>query len=266
MAIPRWLENTFLDVVDRLYACIPQKKPPINKLKQVRIVAHRGAHDKQHLENTFQAFDQAIELGLWGIEFDIRWTKDLVPVVHHDACCNRVFKKDVVISEVSFFELHQAIPEIPTLEEVVEHYGKKIHLMIEIKEEPYSHPDKQNEILKHIMLPLEPVKDYCFISLVPIMFDFAKFAPSEAFFPIAAIRSKPFAKLCIEKNYGGLLGHYFFVGNKLIRELQSHGRQVGFGFISSKNSLYREINRGIDWVYTNNPKLLVAILQKFKHK
>ena len=262
MAIPRWLENIFLDVVDRVYSYIPQKKPPLDKLRQVRIVAHRGAHDKQHVENTFEAFDQAIELGLWGIEFDIRWTKDLVPVVHHDACCNRVFKKNIHINEISFFELHQAIPEIPTLEEVVERYGKKIHLMIEIKEERYPDPAKQNDILKTVMSSLTSEQDYCFISLVPKMFDLITFAPSKTFYPIAAIRSKPFAKLCLEKNYGGLLGHYFFVTNQLIHELQSQGKQVGFGFISSKNSPFRELNRGIDWVYTNDPKTLLAVCRR----
>lgn len=262
MVVPCWLENGFLGVVDRIYACIPQRRPSLKQLRHVRIVSHRGAHDKAHLENTFEAFDQALDLGLWGVELDIRWTKDLVPVVHHDACCNRVFKKDIMIGEINFADLREAIPAIPSLEEVAHRYGRKIHLMIEIKEEPYPDPAKQNVALEQALSSIKPIEDYCFISLEPSMFDYVKFAPSETFYPVAAILSKSFAQLCLEKNYGGLLGHYFFVGDHLVNELQTNNKQIGLGFVSSKNSLYRELNRGIDWVYTDNPKKMLKIRAK----
>ena len=47
------------------------------------IIAHRGASALAP-ENTFAAFQKAIEDGAEGIEFDVRLSKDGVPVVFHD--------------------------------------------------------------------------------------------------------------------------------------------------------------------------------------
>jgi glycerophosphoryl diester phosphodiesterase len=70
-------------------------------------------------------------------------------------------------------------------------------------------------------------------------------------------------RLVLENNYGGLLGNYFFIKDDVIHELQSKGKQLGFGFISSKNSLYREVNRGIYWIYTNKPERLLRMIKNF---
>ena len=47
------------------------------------LIGHRGnaAHDR---ENTPRAFETALEAGCDGVELDVRLTRDLVPVVHHD--------------------------------------------------------------------------------------------------------------------------------------------------------------------------------------
>jgi glycerophosphoryl diester phosphodiesterase len=47
------------------------------------IIAHRGVTSPAR-ENTLEAFRKAIELGADMIEFDVRRTKDLRVVVHHD--------------------------------------------------------------------------------------------------------------------------------------------------------------------------------------
>jgi len=51
---------------------------------QTRIIAHRGNSSRYH-ENTMPAFQQAVEDGADGIEFDVRLTRDRQWVVHHDA-------------------------------------------------------------------------------------------------------------------------------------------------------------------------------------
>ena len=40
------------------------------------ILAHRGAKGLVKFENTFEAFDKALEVGADGIELDVRKTKD----------------------------------------------------------------------------------------------------------------------------------------------------------------------------------------------
>lgn len=47
------------------------------------VVAHRGEHHRAR-ENTVEAFEAALALGVDGIEFDVRPTSDGALVVHHD--------------------------------------------------------------------------------------------------------------------------------------------------------------------------------------
>ncbi len=53
-----------------------------------RVIAHRGATTRRDgsriRENTLEAFERAVELGVAGIDFDVRRTADDVLVVHHD--------------------------------------------------------------------------------------------------------------------------------------------------------------------------------------
>jgi glycerophosphoryl diester phosphodiesterase len=48
------------------------------------LLGHRGCRGA-FVENTFAAFDHALECGCDGFEFDVRLTRDLVPVIWHDA-------------------------------------------------------------------------------------------------------------------------------------------------------------------------------------
>ncbi|MGD8449582.1 MAG: glycerophosphodiester phosphodiesterase family protein, partial [Desulfobacterales bacterium] len=98
MRINLWLEERLLQVVDFLYARLTQPIPDKEVLKCCKIVSHRGEHDnKTVFENTISAFDRVKKAGAWGIEFDIRWTKDLQPVVFHDTNLQRVFKSDIEV-------------------------------------------------------------------------------------------------------------------------------------------------------------------------
>jgi len=49
-------------------------------------------YDDNIKENTIKAFDNAFKNGYQGIEFDVRLTKDKIPVVLHDSFLSRVFK------------------------------------------------------------------------------------------------------------------------------------------------------------------------------
>ena len=70
------------------------------------IVAHRGASAVAP-ENTAAAFRQAIADGAEGIEFDVRLTKDGVPVVFHDADLKRIAGRDSRVIELTAAELQR---------------------------------------------------------------------------------------------------------------------------------------------------------------
>lgn len=70
------------------------------------IIGHRGASAVAP-ENTMAAFREAIVVGADGIEFDVRLTRDGVPVVIHDATLRRTGGLSQRIAEVTWAELAQ---------------------------------------------------------------------------------------------------------------------------------------------------------------
>jgi glycerophosphoryl diester phosphodiesterase len=68
------------------------------------ILGHRGASAVAP-ENTLTAFSRAIRDGADGIEFDVRLSRDHVPVVIHDASLKRTGLMDRLVSELSAGEL-----------------------------------------------------------------------------------------------------------------------------------------------------------------
>ena len=153
MELPSWLETSTIKICDIIFAIIPQEMPSLDNLRKCKIISHRGQHDnKEILENTLNAFDIALNTkGIWGIEFDIRWTKDLFPVVFHDPDLLRLYGSKILISETKRSELKILFPQIPTLKDVVQRYGGKLHLMVEAKEELNIQPEKQNKILNNML-------------------------------------------------------------------------------------------------------------------
>ena len=126
---------------DRLFQRIPRRCPQQQILRRCKIVTHRGEFDNHRVfENTLPAFDRALALGVWGLEFDVRWTRDLCPVVIHDPDTRRVFGGETFIARTCYADLNVSYPMIPTLEEVVDRYGGRVHLMVELKRETLPAP------------------------------------------------------------------------------------------------------------------------------
>jgi glycerophosphoryl diester phosphodiesterase len=70
------------------------------------IIAHRGASALAP-ENTFAAFQKAIDAGADGIELDVRLSKDGVPVVFHDSTLKRLAKIERSVAEFTAAELNK---------------------------------------------------------------------------------------------------------------------------------------------------------------
>jgi glycerophosphoryl diester phosphodiesterase len=82
------------------------------------IIAHRG-NAAEFPENTLQALESAVELGLKHVEFDVQLTADNVPVVFHDSTLERVADRTDSIHELSWAQL----AEIPVGE--IQRFGRR---------------------------------------------------------------------------------------------------------------------------------------------
>jgi glycerophosphoryl diester phosphodiesterase len=267
MEIPAGIEKTLIRCIDFIFMLLPRQSPGLDKLKACKIVSHRGEHDNISVfENTFAAFDRTLVQGTWGIEFDVRWTRDLQPVVAHDPDLKRVFGIETTIAAVEFDELRSQCSAVPLLSEVVATYGKQMHFMVELKEEIYPDPDRQNAIFKDCFAPLKPGADYHLMSLTPEMFDLITFVPPSTFIPIAMLDMARFSKLALEKKYGGVAGHYLLLTDAILKKHHQKDQLAGTGYPGSKNCLFREVNRGVEWIFSNNAGELQEIINRLLKK
>jgi glycerophosphoryl diester phosphodiesterase len=251
-----------LALVDFTYSLIPRKTPPHDVLRECKIISHRGEHDNKSLrENTMEAFRIARDAGAWGLEMDIRWTKDLVPMVHHDADTSRVFGIQLKLCDVLFEDLRRQVPDVPTLEEFISEFGGTCHLMIEMKEEDFPQLKKQQVILAGLLAGLEPVKDYHFLSLNPKLFEMFDIEPKQACYPVALFNVNELSAIALERGYEGISGQFIMIMDAIKARHDAVGQITGTGFPTSKNALYRELNRGVEWVFTNHAVRLLRIIK-----
>lgn len=110
------------------------------------IIGHRGASAVAP-ENTLAAFSRAIRDGADGIEFDVRLSRDHVPVVIHDATLERTGLTNALVGELTAKELRMmdvgswfdsrnpdsnssyAGQNLPTLEQVLELFTERSSLL-----------------------------------------------------------------------------------------------------------------------------------------
>jgi glycerophosphoryl diester phosphodiesterase len=106
----------------------------------MKIIGHRGARGLAP-ENTLASLEKALEHHVDEIEFDVRVTKDNMPILHHDEDVSDPTGRKLRISTHSYKELTAHKSNLATLEEVFESLKPSTPLLIEIK------PDE----------PLEPI-------------------------------------------------------------------------------------------------------------
>ena len=263
MRLLHFLELIAQQLADFYFRLVPRRQPSQQALQNCKIISHRGEHDNRQVrENTMAAFARISAAGGWGIEFDVRWTRDLQPVVIHDASTTRVFGIDLEVAAVSLHELQRRVPEIPTLQEVVACFGGNTHLMVELKRDELGADESKAERLREIFAALTAVDDYHFLALRFDLFELVRFAGDHACLPVAELNLGDFSHQASIRNLAGVSGQYLLLNQSLIQRHHHQGQKLGSGFVASRYCLYRELNRGVDWVFTNHALKLVAIRQE----
>ena len=97
-----------------------------------RIISHRGKVDLSSSENSLVGIQEAIDLGVNMIEFDVRNTANDVLVCYHDESI-----KGKLISHIEYEEMKALDKNVCRLEEVIELCKNKVGVNVEIKEEGY---------------------------------------------------------------------------------------------------------------------------------
>ena len=113
----------------------------------MKIYAHRGA-SYDFPEMTMAAYENAVTQGADGFECDLRLSKDLIPVLWHDATMDRCAHKSAVISELTYLEIKANYPQVLTFDELLDFaIAHKKSLLLETK-----HPVPTGTMLEEILV------------------------------------------------------------------------------------------------------------------
>lgn len=145
------------------------RKPDYSHLYGVHY-AHRGLfdNDSDAPENSMAAIKKAVDAD-YGIEFDVRLTKDGIPVVFHDDSLERMcgIQKNVweyTLKELQQIKLAKSNETIPTFEDVLKVVNGQVPLIIE-----YKIPFTDVEVCEKANALLESYKGpYCIESFQPL--------------------------------------------------------------------------------------------------
>jgi glycerophosphoryl diester phosphodiesterase len=94
-------------------------------------IAHRG-FTKNFPDNTFEAFQAAIDIGVDGIEFDVHETTDQQFVVFHDFELQGTKIRQLTLAQIAEVRLKDKY-RLPTLVETLDLIGNRVKPLIEVK-------------------------------------------------------------------------------------------------------------------------------------
>ncbi|MEM2201774.1 MAG: glycerophosphodiester phosphodiesterase [Ignisphaera sp.] len=224
------------------------------------IIAHRGASAYEP-ENTLTAFRRAVAMGTDAVEFDVRRSKDGVPVVVHDEDLKRIAGVDKRVSDLTLEELKKikvlGREFIPTLDEVLSEFGNKIPLFVEVKDEGIE--DKITESIK-----VYGVYDNVLI----ISFNYnvlAKIKETLSRIDVGLLTYRyplPLSEAVKLKAFA-LLPRYNIVNPRTVKELHAKNLKVYTWTINDASIALKVISYGVDGFATDNP-LIKSYINKQK--
>ena len=240
------------------------------------VIAHRG--DKANApENTLAAFKLAAEKSADAIEFDVKLTADEQVIVLHDQTVDRTTNGTGNVSRLPFAALRDLDAgawfseqfrgeRIPTLDEVFETVGRRLHMNVELTNYATPGDDLVSRVVE--LVKKHAVQDRTIFS---------------SFFT----RNLNKARLLLPEVPRGLLtmpgllgfwgrtfgwrGDYFAlhpylaeVTPGLINRVHAAGKRLNVWTVNSEEDLKKMIGLGVDAVFTDDPGLALRLLGRSK--
>jgi len=235
------------------------------------IIAHRG--DSAHApENTLAAFHLAIANRADAIEFDVKLSADGEVIVLHDQTVDRTTNGHGDVRNLSLaalrdldagarFDARYRGERIPTLEEVFEAVGRRIHMNIELTN--YATPnDALVEKVVALVKKHQPQEWVLFSSFLPRNLRRAQELLPEI----------PRGQLAWRGWVGwpartfGWRGHFALhpyqtdVNKNLVSRLHHAGKRIFVWTVNQETEMQRLLHLGVDGIFTDDPALLRRVI------
>jgi glycerophosphoryl diester phosphodiesterase len=211
------------------------------------LLGHRGARVSTGIpENTFASFDLALEHGCDGFEFDVRRAACGTAVVCHDP---KVGKLAIARSQA------RQLPQLPRLTDVIERYGGRAFLNIELKVK-----DLEPKVLTALG-QFPPQRGYVVSSFIPDVVRDLEARCSSATIGIICETPAQLArwrKLPVDY----VIPEQSLVDQSLVLDVQRAGLKILVWTVNDPEAMRRLTAWGVDGIISDETQLLVWTLHK----
>ena len=246
--------------------------------QSVIVTAHRGA-SAYAPENTLEAVNYALKIGVDRIEVDVATSMDGIVVCLHDKTLNRTCEASGDVRDFTFAKLtkiranngFESNAVVPSLESVINQINGQCELVIEIKSGNEHYPKIEREVVGIIK------KNNAYDWAVVHSFN------DKVLNRIATIDSKVrLQKLFVYrwrwpaiiqdfKFHMGKISDYEvdafgvahnFVNRQLVEQIHNLGKQIHVWTVDDPKEMEKLIELGVDGIITNKPDILKKLLAK----
>ncbi len=206
------------------------------------LLGHRGSRVPADVpENTFAAFDLALQHGCDGFEFDVRLSACGTAVVCHDSRVGRLTVERAQASQLS---------TLPRLNDVLERYGQRAFLDIELKVK-----DLESNVLTALS-DHPPARGYVVSSFIPDVVMYLEARNAAASIGIICETASQLArwpKLPVDY----VIAHQSLVDRKLVQDVHRGNLKIFVWTVNDAEAMLHFVGWGVDGIISDNTELLV---------
>jgi len=217
---------------------------------RILLLGHRGArHDAP--ENTFTAFDLALRHGADGFEFDVRRTRDLQSVICHDPKFQRLVVRRQTLKQLRAACISPKHAP-PTLEGVLDRYGRSAFLNIEVKVRG------AEELVVQAVKRARPERYFISSFLPGVIRRLYALDRSLVLGALAQTRWQLRRWRTLPVEY--VVPHSHLLTRRLVEKIHAADKLVITWTVNEMRHMLRAAEMGVDGIISDNTKLLVEVL------
>jgi len=224
-------------------------------VKNILNIAHRG-FTKVYPDNTLEAFEAAIQIGVDAFECDIQETADHQFVVHHDPELLGKNINQLSLAEVRSVKLGGRF-EIPTLEQALDFCNQRVRFLLELKQ--------VHSIERFLTIVTARVKaaDVILASFnKSLVLELSKLAPEIRRGIITAFAVKEPVQMAESACADTIIVRCPFATVALIKELHASNLSIFVWGCTDPGDTRRTLGLGIDGMISDFPDLVAEELNK----
>ncbi len=242
------------------------------------IIGHRGASAVAP-ENTLASFRTAIEAGADGIEFDVRLSRDGVPVIIHDDTLRRTGLRPERVVDLTAEELQHVdagswfssteyrAEKIPTLQQLLEDFSNNDALLyLELKCAASEIPEIVSataDLLEKYSIGDRTIVECFDLSALVAMKQRAPDIKTAALFeprlsnPSNLLSGQSLVARAMATGTDEIALHHRLANKRTIQAAQDAGLKVVVWTVDDPRWIQRSQERGVDCLITNDPALML---------